>query len=359
MLTSLNIQQFRCIEAAALEFAPGVNLISGANASGKTSLLEAIFFLGRARSFRTSRITPLVREGAKELMVAGGVTRANRTVAVGIRRSRNAAEMRVDGAPVRSLADLAQAFPVQVLDPTVHGLLDDGPRRRRRFLDWGVFHVEHGFQLAWQTYSRALRQRNVLLRAGAHRNELLPWERTLAEAGEQMDSLRRQYVDKLQPAFTEAATRLIGDGPPATIEYRQGWPDGLPLAEAIGGSLQSDRNTGYTRVGPHRADLAIRIGSHAAQDRVSRGQQKVLAGALVVTQLAEYQRATGQVATLLADDLPAELDPEYLARFVALVRGSASQLFITAIHPESLPTALFEEARRFHVKHGRIAAAAA
>lgn len=358
MLTSLNIEHFRCIEAAALEFAPGVNLISGANASGKTSLLEAIFFLGRARSFRTSRISPLIREGAKELVVAGEVERGGREVAMGIRRSRNAAEMRVDGASVRSLAELAQAFPVQVLDPTVHGLLDDGPRQRRRFLDWGVFHVEHGFQTAWQTYSRALRQRNVLLRAGAGPGELLPWARTLAEAGEQMDSFRRRYVAALQPEFSEASTPLIGGTLPATIEYRQGWAEGLSLSEALESSLQNDRHTGYTRVGPHRADLAIRVGEQMAQDRVSRGQQKVLAGALVTTQLAHYQRETGQIATLLADDLPAELDPEYLARFVELVRGSASQLFITAIHPESLPTALVSTARRFHVEQGSVTAEA-
>ncbi len=356
MLTSLTIENFRCIEHAELEFAPGVNVISGANASGKTSLLEAIFFLGRARSFRTARIGPLIREGEAALMTAGTVDAGGRTRPLGIRRSRNQADMRVGGAVVKSLAELAQAFPVQVLDPTVHGLLDDGPRQRRRFLDWGVFHVERGFQSAWQAYSRALRQRNVLLRAGARREELDPWGRALAEAGEQMDQHRRAYMARLGPVFRAAASPLVG-GLDVSVSYRPGWPDGEPLSQALERSLHSDKKTGYTRVGPHRADLTVQIGEHDAQDRVSRGQQKVLAGALVITQLSEYHRVTGRSATLLADDLAAELDPDYLARFVDLVRAAAGQLFVTAIQPQSLPSEWLDGARQFHVEHGVVTSA--
>ena len=354
MLRALTVQDFRCIEHAALHFAPDLNLITGPNASGKTTLLEAIFFLGRARSFRTARVGPLIRDGASELLVSGQVQLGRRTVPVGLRRGRRGSEMRLDAQPLKSLADLSEAFPVQILDPTVHGLLDGGPRERRRFLDWGVFHVEHAFHRAWQRYSRALKQRNVALRGHGDAADIQLWDRELAEAGGAIDRHRRDYLAALAPGLQAAAAALLAVDAPVTLEYQPGWSQGLPLADALARSLARDRQAGATQVGPHRADLLIRLGDHRAQDRVSRGQQKVLAGALILSQLAEYHRRTGRAAALLADDVSAELDPEHLVRFLALARAGASQLFITAIRPESLPAEILAAARVFHVEQGRI-----
>lgn len=352
MLHSSTIQDFRCIAAAELDFSPDVNLILGPNASGKTSLLEALFFMGRSRSFRTARIQPLIREGCSELLVTARVEQAGRPVTLGIRRSRQAVEMRLAGEPVRSLAELAQALPVQVLDPSVHGLLDDGPRIRRRFLDWGVFHVEHGFQTAWQRYGRALRQRNVLLRSYSDARNLEPWEQELVETGAEMDRCRKSYLQKIAPILEASASKLLDSDDKVSIEYLQGWPEGSSLQQALQQGRARDRVTGATQSGPHRADISIRMGANRAQDRVSRGQQKVLAGALVLTQLAEYHRHTGRQAVLLADDLPAELDAAHLARFLELAQAGGNQLFVTAIRPETLPESLTAQARVFHVEHG-------
>lgn len=354
MLKSLSIQDFRCISKAELDLSPTLNLISGSNASGKTSLLEALFFLGRARSFRTPRIGPLIRDGASELMVVGQLERGDKSVPLGIRRGRQQAEMRLAGEPLNSLAELAQSFPVQILDPTVHGLLDDGPRERRRFLDWGVFHVEHGFQQAWQRYSRALRQRNILLRQQAQTKEIVPWEGELVDAGVRMDELRRHYLSQISPILEASSEKVLETPEKVSIEYQPGWARETTLEEALLLSRERDRASGSTQVGPHRADILIKLGSHRAQDRVSRGQQKVLAGVLVLTQLAEYRRHSGKRAVLLADDLSAELDPAHLERFLALAREGDNQLFITAIRPEALPENLLENARLFHVERGVI-----
>ncbi|MCA1798436.1 MAG: DNA replication/repair protein RecF [Xanthomonadaceae bacterium] len=356
MLQSLTIQDFRCIERAELEFAPDTNLIIGPNASGKTSLLEAIFFLGRARSFRTARLGPLIRDGAHELMVTGQVRNGQRTVPVGLRRGRRGAEMRLGGQPLRGLADLTENFPVQILDPTVHGLLDGGPRERRKFLDWGVFHVEQSFHGYWQRYSRALKQRNVVLRSEGGRAEAIPWERELAEAGEAIDSARRVYLQAITPSLEAVASTLLGSGEGVAAEYEPGWAAGESLADALARSWERDRSAGSTQVGPHRGDLSVRLGPHRVQDRVSRGQQKVLAGALVLTQLAEYRRRTGRAAALLADDLAAELDPAFLGRFLELAQSGGSQLFITVIRPENLPETVISSAKVFHVEHGVVGA---
>jgi DNA replication and repair protein RecF len=354
MLRSLTVQDFRCIARAELEFAPDLNLIVGPNASGKTTLLEAIFFLGRARSFRTARIGPLIRDGASELIVSGQIVQGTRAVPIGLRRGRRGGEMRLAAQPLRSLADLTEAFPVQVLDPTVHGLLDGGPRERRRFLDWGVFHVEQGFHAAWQRYSRALRQRNSALRAQAEWADIAVWDRELLEAGAQIDDHRRRYLDALAPGLQRTAAALLATDEPIALEYHPGWGRGLDWAEALAKSAPRDRQSGTTQVGPHRADLLIHLGRHRAQERVSRGQQKMLAGALVLSQLAEYHRRTGRAAALLADDVSAELDPAHLLRFLDLARAGASQLFITAIRPDSLPAEVLDSARTFHVEQGHV-----
>lgn len=354
MLESISITDFRCIEQAEIIVSPELNLIVGPNASGKTSLLEAIFFLGRARSFRTARIGPLIRDGAAELQVAGRIRQGDRPIPVGIRRGRRAGEARIAGQPTKSLAELSEAFPVQVLDPSVHGLVDGGPRERRRFLDWGVFHVERPFHQAWQRYSRALRQRNSEIRASGERRLAGAWDTDLAAAGERLDAYRRSYLAALAPNLERIAGRLLAIDEPVTVEYAPGWPDDLGLAEALDKGWQRDRQAGSTQVGPHRADLVLRVGTHRAQDRVSRGQQKVLAGALVLAQLAEYHRRTGRAAALLADDIPAELDRDHLGRFLALAREGTSQLFLTAIHAAALPAETVAAARVFHVEHGRI-----
>lgn len=350
MLHSLTVRNFRCIEYAELAFQPGLNLVAGANASGKTTLLEAIFFLGRARSFRTNRLEPLIRHQADELQVYGRVGEA--ASPLGIRRGRRHSEMRYAGQPVTSLAALAQAFPVQVLDPTVHGLLEEGPKQRRRFLDWGVFHVEQGFQSVWQRYNRALRQRNVLLRQEAAPEDFPPWEQELAETGSAIDRYRRAYLERLVPALLPVTTRLLALEAPIQLEYLPGWPEAEPLEAALARSREQDRSQGATRPGPHRADFTIKINNIRAQDMVSRGQQKVLAGALVLTQSRLYRERTGESAVLLADDLPAELDGAHLERFLELAGDGSSQLFLTAIRPDAVPESMRRDAAWFHVEQG-------
>ena len=134
---------------------PHFTLISGPNASGKTSLLEAIYVLGRGRSFRTRRLEHLIRHGAERFVVFGEVDTADRRVPVGVEGSRSGMRAQIDGDKPSSLAELALLLPVQIIDPEVHHLIEEGPSRRRRFLDWGVFHVEPTSSAHWQRYQQA------------------------------------------------------------------------------------------------------------------------------------------------------------------------------------------------------------
>src|ERR1700761_1895692 len=201
-LIELTVNDVRCLRHVELALHPRLNLIWGSNGSGKTSLLEAIFLLGRGRSFRTRNSERLIRHGQQKLVVfgrtevLGGVPHA-----LGVQVSRGVAAAtiaRIDGAAAGSLTELSQAYPVQVIDPGVHKLVEEGGFRRRRWMDWAVFHVEHGFGDLWVRYTRAVKQRNDALKKQPA--QAWVWDAEVAKLGELIAGARSDVLEKLQPA---------------------------------------------------------------------------------------------------------------------------------------------------------------
>lgn len=350
-LTWVRIEQFRCFERIELELDANFNFFVGANASGKTSLLEALFFLGRGRSFRSRRLEALIRQGQKEFLVVGRVRSPEQgLVTLGIRGAREGTEVRVAGKPAHGAAQLAEYFPPQVIDPEVHKLLEEGPGRRRRFLDWGVFHVEPTFLETWQRYHKALRQRNAALKLGQDDDSIRVWEAELATAGEVLGEQRRTYLQTLAEPLARVGHALLGVDL-ATV-YHQGWPDDTSLADCLKRDLERDRRYRATQHGPHRADVVVRIEGHNAKDRVSRGQQKLLAAGLTLAQLELQEQERPGRSALLLDDPAAELDAANLERLLTCVRALPVQLIVTSLR-EDVP-GLPGQGARFHVEHGRI-----
>lgn len=351
-LNNLAVRDFRNIATANLVFSPQLNLITGCNGAGKTSLLEALYFLGRAQSFRTTHPASLIREGTEALLVRGLIQDAHGGVtSVGIQRDQAQLRVRMAGHPIRHLAELIAYFPFQLLTPDSHRLLEGGPRYRRRFLDWGVFHVEPAFFPAWQRYSRALRQRNAALRGRATVQEIQLWDSELIIATELLDQLRSTYLDQLLPVlngYLSVLTDLKG----LQWDYRPGWSRKLDYAQALKEGLEGDRKQGFTRQGPHRADLLPTFEGEPAQERISRGQQKQVVIALMLAQATLYQRCTGQTCLFLIDDLPSELDGSHRLRVLDHLRDMGAQIFLTAIEADAIETRLWPEHRRFHVEHG-------
>jgi DNA replication and repair protein RecF len=351
-LSRLTLRDFRCFAALELDLSPRANLIIGDNASGKTSLLEAIFFLSRARSFRTSKADNLIRQGAQGFLMNGLTVDSSGTMALGLARQGGVLEARLGGAPAQNLAELTERLPVQLFDSAAHQLLEGGPRHRRQFLDWGVFHVEQGFLPAWRRYQRALKQRNTALKQKAPEAVLRTFEPELATAGTLLDRQRRDYLEQLAPVASTWAKRVLGPMD-LGLRYLRGWGEGKTLEEALAANRSFDREQGVTRSGPHRAEMAIEIGGISAQQQVSRGQQKVLAGALLLAQAAYLKQATGRQCLLLVDDIAAELDRGHQGRFLELVLETQAQVFLTSVEKDRLP--VWPDANVFHVEHGKIA----
>lgn len=350
-LLNISLRNFRCFTSAELEFAPTLNFLYGENASGKTSLIESIFLMGRGRSFKTANLGSVVYTGAHGFQISGLVAGFSAPMHVELVREGGQLQAIIGGNVLATLAQLSETLPVQLIDSQAHQLIRGGPRCRRQFLDWGVFHVEPTFFPAWKRYQRALRQRNALLRSGKSQREVASWDGELASHGETLNRLRQEYLANLLPTAKSWAGQALG-GLDISLEYRPGWPENQGLLEALRNAFDRDRISGTTQYGPHRAEMLIKVDGNAAYEWVSSGQEKVLAGSLLLAQAAVYRILTGRPCTLLLDDLAAELDAYHLARFLELVDETRAQTYITAI--EASPLIRNRAAKLFHVKQGKI-----
>ncbi|NNF66292.1 MAG: DNA replication/repair protein RecF [Gammaproteobacteria bacterium] len=333
-LKKLQVSDFRCLQNVELEASPGINLIVGENASGKTSLLEAIFVLGRGRSFRTAQRQRLIRDGAEEFLVVGEIAGGPVSRRIGIRASRGQQEIHIDGRKAKSIAELGDCLPVDAIDPEIHKLVEEGPERRRRFLDWGTFHVDQSFLTAWQRYRTALRQRNALL-AQNSLSALAPWDEELIQSGEALTGLRRRFLQALREPVAELGQQLLDSD--IKISFRSGWSQKEGLAAALAANLERDAALGRTLAGPHRAELIIELDSARARSRVSRGQQKLLAACLILAQLKVLAAQGRPRALLLLDDPGAELDRRRVGNLLDALADLDVQLFLTALDQKSLP----------------------
>ncbi len=320
------------MQSAGLDIHSRFTLISGANASGKTSLLEALYVLGRGRSFRTRRLEHLIRRGADRFIVFGEVDAFERSVALGVEGSAAGVRAKLAGTRVNSLAELAPLLPVQIIDPEIHRLIEEGPSRRRRFLDWGVFHVEPRFVDDWQRFQQALKQRNAALKARQPRQVVAAWDGDLVRYGESVTAARTRYMALLIPHAISITRNLLGME--LGVGYRPGWSGGLSLPEALEQSWSHDQEAGATQVGPHRAELTIRLNEVSVKDRISRGQQKLLAAALLMAQIKLFPGESPVQPTLLLDDPAAELDNERLTGLIQEISLQSTQLIVTTLHPE-------------------------
>ena len=349
-LSRLQVTDFRCLQSAELELDPQFTLISGPNASGKTSLLEAMYVLGRGRSFRTRRLEHLIRHGVERFVVFGEVDSANRRVPMGVEGSRAGIRAQIDGDKPSSLAELALQLPVQIIDPEVHHLIEEGPSRRRRFLDWGVFHVEQSFVGHWQRYQQVLKQRNAALKTHQPKSVVSVWDSDLVRSGELLSAARSRYVAALSPRAEAIGRNLLGME--LSLSYRSGWAKDQSMAEALQQSWNHDQEAAATQVGPHRAELVIRLDGTAVKDRISRGQQKLLAAALLIAQIKLFPEGSPVQPSLLLDDPAAELDDDHLAGLIREVSSQSVQLIVTTLHGEF--SAFGEPGRRFKMSGGKV-----
>lgn len=348
-LQELRVHDLRCIGSAELELAPRLNLVSGPNGSGKTSLLEAVHLLGRGRSFRTRNTERLIRRGEARLQVFGRTADTiPHDLGVGCDRE-SGVVARIDRRAADSLAELSALLPLQLIDPGIHRLVEEGPVQRRRWVDWGVFHVEPGFIRSWGDYTRALKQRNAALRQAAPTE---PWDAELARLGEGLARSRQALLEALRPEWQAICGRLLA-GLHLEWSFHRGWSQDHSLAESLALHLMRDRERGSSGVGAHRFDVALKVDGRLAREVLSRGQQKLLGASMTLAMARLAARASSvRLPILLLDDPAAELDREKTRLLIEEIAALQCQLIVTSLDPER--PEFGPPQRAFHVEQGRV-----
>jgi DNA replication and repair protein RecF len=354
-LEQLRIRGLRCLSDADLALDPGINVFIGDNGAGKTSVLEAAFLLSHARSFRSGAKEALLQRGASGLSLFAELRHDDdRRVRLGLGRSGSRWEARVDGEGV-AIGQLVRDCAVVCFEPGSHALIAGAAEERRRYLDWGVFHVEQLFLPAWRRYQRALKQRNSLLRSGDLISDALlePWEAELKQAGSLIDAQRQVYLDLLRPRLAAEVAELLPELGDIELRYKRGWGEGRELADELRSQRGRDIARGHTTLGVHRADWSLAFEHAPLREHLSRGQEKLTALACVLAQATLFAERRGEWPIVALDDLASELDAAHQASVVRRLRAAGAQVLLTGTE---LPVALQAvPARVFHVEQGIIA----
>jgi len=358
-LTRLEISGVRNLTSVAIDCSPALNLFTGPNGAGKTSLIEAVHLLARGRSFRSASVSTVIQHGLESLTVYAGFDDEHRgRLKAGIVRHRNnRSELQLNGVAERRLSEVARLMPIQLILPDSSALILGAPTERRRFIDWGTFHVEPSYLDRLRDYQRVLQQRNALLKS---RRDALPdfgrqlqsWTIKLIAFGAQIDTARRGYLDVLSPLIVAKLSELASDLD-VTVSYRPGWRDGETFEDCLSEGEARDVKFGLTHYGPHRADLRILIGTEAAAATLSRGQAKIVASAFRLAQATLTSEIAGRQSLFLIDDIGAELDVAHNARFFRALEAMDSQVFATATSDMAMGLAFARHKRQlFHVEQG-------
>lgn len=357
-ITRLNIERVRNLKAVALNELQPFNIFYGSNGSGKTSILESIHLLATGRSFRTHIPKHYIQYEADDAIVFA----QSASERIGMQKLASGEQLiKVNGDTIATQGQLAKLLPLQHIDPQSTDIIDHGAKPRRQLLDWLMFHVEPEFYFAWQYYSRALKQRNSLLKTRRNLSlaDLEPWNKMLSDYGEILHSQRLGIVEQWNQFFQEDLQQLLPNLQ-IELEYHAGFHTEQGLLQDLLQQHQRDQERRYTEYGPHRADLRLKTPYGNADDVLSRGQKKLLIMALKLSQIAMLHASNKETVVLL-DDLTAELDLAAQQRLIERLSQLGSQVFMTTLDHTSVLKHLHDLSisfQLFHVVQGQVSLAA-
>ena len=311
ILKTLRVQNFRTHSDFILEIGEKSTLISGANGSGKTSLLEAIYFALQGTSFRSSDKEILRNDGSSWFRIDLKDSKDSlRTIIFNNAVQKSKKQFLVDGnKKARLSANLR--IPVVLFEPDDLQLLSGSPTRRRNFLDYFLSQIFPSFQLALTRYSKALKQRNNLLkRDNVSKDELFPWNLMLAEYGAEIISKRQDFLELLNSKIEEVYFEISGVKDEIKIDYLGEKVSKNEILAILSENIERDKILGYTNFGPHKHDIQFIFNKKPAQNVASRGENRSLVLALKFIETDILSDLTSKRPIVLLDDVFSELDDD-------------------------------------------------
>lgn len=347
-IKTLQIENVRNLARVDIEPSPTLNFLFGANGAGKTSVLESLVVLSRGRSFKTNQANELIGpQGGSFRVFAESLNHARKTTRMGLERSGKHWRARKNGDDLSQLSQLTRDLPLVLMEPNSHLLVSGPPEVRRKYIDWGMFHVEHEFLATWRHFSKILKQRNAALRF-RQEDVLESIDAVFSELGSRLGRLRRTHSDEIAERVQGLLTDLGSSLENMRFEYHDGWTRGS-LQESLLAGREGDLMRGTTGSGPHRADIALFYKESPARSVLSRGEQKLLSAALLLSQV-EILAKMGEKPIILLDDLASEFDQEHFERVLDRALKCGGQVWVsgTRIHSSEV------DHKVFHVEHGQV-----
>jgi len=330
-----------------------LNILVGPNGSGKTSVLESLYLLSRARSFRTQNIKKVVSHNKTSLTVFAELNDFDRQNKIAIKKNPTETIIRINGKTEKKTSELSRYLHTHLIRPESQTLLENGSSVRRSFIDWGVFHVKHRFLEVSKKHNQLLKQRNKLLKT-KQLDTLAVWNNKFIEYGTMVCLDRQEYVSKFAGTLSLIAKEFIGDVN-VDVVFVKGWADDLTLGQALLKAESRDVFYGHSTVGAHKSDIKILVNKQLAQDFLSRGQMKLMVIAMYLAQVQLMSDSANKTTCVLLDDLAAELDKESFRKVMAFLNKLEVQVFITTTNKDLfLEYIETNDSKVFHVKHGEI-----
>jgi len=366
-IAALDLEHFRNLVAVSLQPGPRFNVVSGDNGQGKTNLIEAVYFVGRLRSFRATRAAELIHHDAELARLHATIKQPGLTTRVDVELAPRGKRVRVDGKGLPRIGEHCSRYRMVLFTPADVDLPRGAPEHRRRFLDRAIFNRSPAYLGEAQAFDAALQRRNALLRAhGVNTDPVLlsSYDVPLSKAAARVACLRRDFVAEVGDTFRRIFAELIGGDPPpaADLRYRSTLPgvaDGRS-AEEVAQACQEllerrrrrDMERRSTGVGPQRDDLVMTLGGRPLKEHASQGQHRLFVLALKITEIETLRLLGGASPVLLLDDIGSELDRRRRGYLFDYLSQLASQVFLTTTSAELVP--IQSEREDFAVRGGRL-----